>query len=518
VGLATLVFWNFGVGTRLASLAGAGRAFRLLSSLSAFLFLPALVIALLASSAAGARVLGPLAWLWPLTAVAMTGQAAWAMVGGGRGALGALPLLALNVLVAWAAAVRWIESLGGVLAPWTFAPGMAVATVLTAGAGATTYPWIAAVLVPALAPATPARSRRTRAARVAVSLLCAALLTATGFAFPSALDSLRAAATLRTNAPAPREGDELAVGLRVFGTLSGAPSGALARQDLSLADSIGATALHLEFSADGATTAALDSVARALEARRDSVRLIVTLDLGSTLARGRGSEGARQQRMALIERVVRRLRPDVLVPAARTALSGNADLTWWQTYYGQVAATVRRANRSVAVALPVTSASAADSTLAEWVLQGSSELAALAVTAQTADTPRQFAATLHAVARWASFARDAPMVWVLGTPSAPAATGEVVHQRVVRFALDWSAAHPWVRGVIAGDASDGLTPVGLRTATGRPRRALEEVRTVLRLRRDMPPALIDPRAAPSPDTPPAPTVRSPADSLPVPSP
>jgi hypothetical protein len=85
-------------------------------------------------------------------------------------------------------------------------------------------------------------------------------------------------------------------------------------------------------------------------------------------------------------------------------------------------------------------------------------------------------------------AREVPDVWIVGVPSAPTITGEVVQQRLVRHALLWAAARPWVRGVIAGDASDITTPVGLRTASGRARRALVEVATALRARRDAPTA------------------------------
>lgn len=513
---AGLVAWNFGIGARLAALPGAGRAFRLLSGLCAFLLLPALLIGLLAASAAGARVLGPLAWLWPLTAVSILVQTVWAMAFGRAGALASLPLLTLNLLVAWTAAVRWLESFGVALAPWTFAPSLAATTVLVAGAGAATAPWIAAVLVPALAPAAPARWRHTRAARLVVGIACTALLAATGVAVPEALETLRAVDRLRDGVPAPRERGELAVGLRLFGTLAGAPSGAQARHDVALADSLGVTALHVQFRDNGASASALDSVARALETRRDSVVLVVTLDAGPTPWPLQSGD-AQRARLAVIDRIVKRLRPDVFVPAERTALQAGSDQASWQSYYALAAAAVRRADRSVAVALPVEGTSAADSTLADWVLQGGSPLAAVAVMVPAARAPQQFAATLHAVARWASFAREVPPVWVLGAPAAPAATGEVVHQRVVRFALDWSTAHPWVRGVIAGDASDGLAPTGLRTATGRPRRALDEVRTVLRLRRDLPTALADPPAAPPPESLTAPTMRPPADSLPSPS-
>jgi hypothetical protein len=102
--------------------------------------------------------------------------------------------------------------------------------------------------------------------------------------------------------------------------------------------------------------------------------------------------------------------------------------------------------------------------------------------------PSRFVRALNALARWASLARVVPDVWILGVPTAPVVTGEVVQQRLVRHALQWGVAHPWVRGVIAGDAGDVTAPTGLRTATGRARRALAEVGGALRAQRDIPAA------------------------------
>jgi len=64
--------------------------------------------------------------------------------------------------------------------------------------------------------------------------------------------------------------------------------------------------------------------------------------------------------------------------------------------------------------------------------------------------------------------------------------GEVAQQRLVRHALQWGASRTWVRGVIAGDASDVLSITGLRTATGRSRGALAELGIALRALRDTP--------------------------------
>jgi hypothetical protein len=88
--------------------------------------------------------------------------------------------------------------------------------------------------------------------------------------------------------------------------------------------------------------------------------------------------------------------------------------------------------------------------------------------------------------RWVSLARVSPSVWLVGVPTAPAISGEMAQQRLVRRALLWGASRAWVRGVIAGDASDVLASTGLRTATGRARGALAEVGAALRALREAP--------------------------------
>jgi hypothetical protein len=488
VGALALIAWNFVHGARLASLPTIGRPLRVLSGLSAFLILPALLIAFLAPSAPGARVLGPLVWLWPLVTLGVAVQAAWALRRGNASALIATPITVFDMLVAWVAVSRWVDGMGGALPEWTHAPGMAVSTLAAAVFGTTVFPWGAAFLMPVLVPATAARGRASRAARAAMAFGCTAALAVTVLALPRADAALRMTRTLSpvlTEAPAR---GEFAVGVRLFGTLTGPPSAATARHELALADSLSVTALHLVLASGGAGVSALDSVARSIEPRRDSLLLVVTLTLRGSRAPVDGAQ--RQRHAAMIERVVRRLRPDVLVPAERvTTGSGAPTLDAWKAFYEHAAMTARRADRRVSVALATDASTAVDSALTDWVMQGDSPVRVVALSVQDRGAqPSRFVDALNALARWASLARVVPDAWILGVPAAPAVTGEVVQQRLVRHALAWGAERPWVRGVIAGDAADVTAPTGLRTATGRARRALAEVGSALRTQRDTPDA------------------------------
>jgi len=499
---AAVTVWNLSHGVRLSTHPAMSRAFRTLSGLCAFLVVPALAIGVLAPTAPGARVLGPLTWLWPLVAVGIAVQAAWATRRGSAGMLLTLPIAIFDTLAAWVAVVRWADGWGASLPWWTHAPGVAVASLAAAALGSWAFPWAGALLVPALAPAAPARHRLTRLTRTlgaAAGMACVAVI---GAATPRALGALIATRRVDRGTAAPRARSDLAVGLRLFGALDGAPPGAIARFDVGLADSLGVSALQVEFAPEGATTGAIDSVARSLELSRDSVLVVVTLSSGHALERRAGAEAQVRERLAAIERITRRLHPDVLVPAdGVTTGSGAPDVAWWRSFYERAAATARHADRDVTIALATDASTRTDSTLCDWVLQGGSPVDAIAVMVRDDGArPARFVAALDAMARWASLARRAPTVWLLGVPAAPLVTGEATQRQLVRHALAWGAAHAWVRGIVAGDASDLMTATALRTATGRPRPALAEVGALLRAQRDLPAVVPTADPIPPPDS------------------
>lgn len=507
-GIVLLVAWNLTLGMRLSSLPGAGRTLRTLAGLCAFLFIPSLVIGLLAPSALGARVLGPLAWLWPAVTIVFVAQA-WLAISGGRASLLiAAPLLLFDGLVAWVVVVRWIESVGGMLPPWALAPGMAIATLVATVVGPAAFPWGTSLLIPALVPATPARQRWTRAARTLLAAASSAAVIVTVLELPRAHEALESTRALDAGATDAAARGGLAIGISIFGVLSASPPSTMARQEKVLADSIGVSALHVTLTSDGTGPLTLDSVARTLEPRADSVALVVTLRRDG---RG-GADDARSDEE--IVRVVRRLRPHVFIPL-RNALPGAAPMTRdaWESYYTRAAAAARRGDPRTRVALPTGAGTHLDSALVDWVMQGASPLGAVALTVEDyGASPARFVDALNALSRWASMARALPDVWVVGIPSAPTITGEVVQQRLVRHTLLWAAARPWVRGVIAGDANDVTTPSALRTATGRARRAFGEIGTALRLQRDLPPAAAPVDSVSAPDTT-ADTVRAIPDTL-----
>ena len=495
--VAALLAWNLVIGARATALASAGAAFRALTGLGAFLLLPALLIGVLAPTAPGARVLTPLAWLWPLVAIGFVVQAAWSVARRKSSALHAMPVVLFDVLVAWTALARWLESLGAGLPPWLLAPGVAVSSLGAAVLGDRAYLWSAWLLLPMLVPAAPARWRISAAWRALLAMCLALVLVLVGAELPRAFGGLRAVRATGNGQMTERSRDDLAVGLHLLGDVTAAPSPGVARHDAALADSIGVSAVFITIAPEGATPAALDSVARVIEGRRDSVTLVVSLAFarGEVGARGANDERWLAARVALVERVVKRLRPDVLLPAGDLSPAGDA--ARWKAYYERVARAARRIDRDVTIALATEGTSALDSALCDWVGQGDTPVDGIALAAPPGDGgPARFVAAQGALARWISLARTPPAVWLVSLPSAPAVDGEVAQQHLVRQALQWASARPWVRGVITGDASDTWWSGGLRAASGRSRLALAEVGTALHALRDSPvPPVISPDSA-----------------------
>ena len=498
---AALLAWNLAIGVRATSLAGAGSAFRTLTGLGAFMLLPALVIGVLAPTAPGARVLTPLAWLWPLVTLVFLVQAVWAFRRRRSSSLHAIPVVLFDGLVAWIAVARWLEALGAGLPPWLLAPGVAVSSLGATTLGDGAYLWSAWVLLPTLVPAAPARSSLSVAWRAVVATGFALLLVLVGTELPRAFGSLRAVRTIGDGMMTERARDDLAVGLQLLGDVTAQPSPGAARHDAALADSLGVSAVFITITPDGATAAVLDSVARVLEGRRDSVTLVVSVSLERSEASSNSANDERwlSGRVALVERVVQHLHPDVLLPAGDLAPEGGA--ARWEAYYARLARAVRRIDGNVTIALATEASSALDSALCDWVGQGDTPVDAIALAVSPGENaPARLGAAQGALGRWISLARTPPIVWLVKLPSAPAVDGEVAQQHLVRQALQWASARPWVRGVIAGDASDTWWSGGLRAASGRSRLALAEVGSALHSLRDSRVLPVVPLDAASADT------------------
>ncbi|HVT40882.1 MAG TPA: hypothetical protein VHE78_17715 [Gemmatimonadaceae bacterium] len=489
--LLLFLAWDVAVAGRIAQRGGAA-PFRLLTGLCGFLVAPALLVSVGSGSALTGRAMAGLGWLWPLVLLLFVVQSFYVFVRRLASRWIVAPFLAFNVLVALIGVVRYAGSLGFGLSPFALAPGLAFANLVAVAFGPLTFGSPIAVLVPLLAAGSSAGSRVAAAFRLALGVFASALVGVIAVESIPAHAALAAYARLGTvrltEFIVPADRGSLATGLRILPELSRAPAAGVLRDDLALADSLGVDVLLVRILPDGCTPTALDSLDRALEPfRRDSTLLIVELAYSRDAARELRTPAAdyMQRSAANVDRMVRRLRPNYLIPAgdpygAGASALGELSTAWWRRFFTVAASAAHDARPATRVMLTSAAATTADSTLFDWAVAEGSPVDVTAFLIEPAvGGALHVQATLAAADRWMSRAGAGREHWLIAT-GAPALEGEEAQRRLARHVLLWSAARPRVRGVVFGDAADYDRMTGFRTSSGRLRRVAEEVATTIR--------------------------------------
>lgn len=492
VAAALVLLWDVFLAGHIAQLRTVPRTFAALTALCGLLVVPAVVVAVSAESILTGRAVHTIAWLWPLTLWLFTFQATLALTRRLVPPLLAGPILAYNLLLATAATARYAVSLGDTVADPLLAvaaaQGIALGRVL-GGAWVLASPW--AVQVPMLAPAYPPRWRLSRFVRIT-------LATAAGFwgllTVAEYVPALRAVGSYRGYAAErlqERAAGDFAVGLKVFPELAGPPPALAVRGDMTLVDSVGPDALMVVLEPEGTRLAALDSLARTVESfrQREGALLIVSLGYGPDAGerfRQAPAEFTRD-RLADVDRVARRLRPDYLLPAdepyGRGAETlGVLPLDYWQSFLTRSADLAHAAFPSIRVAVSAAAYSQPDSLLFAWALSPGSPLNAAGFSLHPSFRGALSLETrLAAADRWLR-ARPASRkpVWVFAASGFPVAHGEHSQEQAVWRALTWATSRRDVRGVVVVEAGDYGRLLGMRTPSGRTRPVATTVARALR--------------------------------------
>jgi hypothetical protein len=489
--LLLFLAWDVAVAGRIAQSRGTA-PLRLLSGMCGFLVAPALLVSVGSGSALTGQALAGLGWLWPLVLLLFVAQTLYVLVHRLASRWIVVPLLALNALVALVGVVRYAGSLGFDPSPLALAPGLAFTNLVAFALGSATFGSPLVVLVPLLAPASSSGSRVAAAYRLALGTFASALvglIVAESVPAHAALAAYGQLGTVRlTEFIAPRDRGTLATGLRILPELSRLPAAGVLREDLALADSLGVDALLVRILPEGCTPTALDSLDRALEPfRRDSTLLIVELAYSHDAARElRVSASDYIERSAAnVDRIVRRLRPNYLIPAgdpygAGVTALGELSTVWWRRFFTVAASAAHDVQPATRVMLTSAAAGAADSTLFEWAVAEGSPVDVTAFVIEPAvGGALHVQATLAAADRWMSSAGTGREHWLIAA-GMPALEGEEAQRRLARHVLLWGASRPRVRGVVLGDAADYDRMTGFRTSSGRLRRVTEEVAMTIR--------------------------------------
>jgi hypothetical protein len=472
--------WNIALAGWIAARREGPQWFARLTGLAGLLVAPAAVIAVAVSSDAGARTITGVTWLWPLTCLLLVVQAMSATALRAVSSTVGAPIIVYNTLVCVLAIGDDVVARSG-SAPLLLQGAVAARDAvlgIVMGPAALSSPL--ALMVPLLAPAYPARWRISASFRALLVVYATVLSTMLAVELPRGVAAVRSYAEALV--PAPGQPATTALGVRLLPVLSGAPRGRSVRAAAAVHERIRPEAVLVLLRMEEGRVSGVDSVSRVLASYRDDgTRVLVALafERDDALAALRTPQLVHQRRLAALEELVLRLRPEVIIPVLRPTippLLGEPDVpvAWFTRQLTAIAATVQRVRPATEVAWIATRFDAADSTLYRWAAADTSPLDALGFApAPTFSGLPSLDARLRAADRWhgAIAARDRPH-WML-THGLPRAHGDAAQRDGVQHVLAWSAQRTWVRGVIVGEPSDDAYMTGLVAANGRARAVLE---------------------------------------------
>jgi hypothetical protein len=487
---AVVLAWDLFVAGRIFNNRRGSPVFLGLTALSSLLVVPAVVVAVVASTVLNGRAVYIIDWLWPVVACLCALQALHAL---GRGTVApflGFPIAAYNVILFVGALARFLtahmpEPPAPVMA---FAVSHASVIAFVWGRSALTSPL--ALQVPVLSPSYPTPYRSGKVFRVALALWATTTLVLFTVEYPGALHAVTTFPAFAGDRLQERPRGDFMIGVRIFPELSGPPPRPAVLADLALVDSIGAQAVSVVIQpTGGVTAAALDSLTRTLEDRRRSgVRLLVALGYGvGDAERFRvDPEEYHRTRLAALDRVVRRLHPEVVFPALDPYLAGSAALgsvppRWWRQYLRDAATLVHAARPATRVAVSASAFTPADSELFAWAASPTTTIDDVAIALYPSyDGGASIRSRMLVADRWLENVRKP--AWVLGTGAYPRLFGERNQGASLWGMLAWATTLPRVGGFVADGAGDYDALTGLRAPGGRLRPAtdvLARVRKIL---------------------------------------
>jgi hypothetical protein len=484
---AVILLWNLFTAARTSQIRSIPTPVAIVSAFAGLLLLPALVALLVTDSTVTGRVLYSIAWLWPVTVTLITAQAVLSARFRLTSPAVTFFIAAYDVLVTLIAVSRYWMSVSDAVPAALVALVAAERSAIAFSAQPLSLlmPWF--LYLPIFAPVSPGRAGPAAIFRTLLATLAAAWTALVVLNLPAGARAVTSYARYATERLQERPDSDFVVGLKILPVITGAPQPTVLRNDLALADSVGAGALSAYVAPAGATNPALDSLARALDEARGDKVLIVGLDLSDAeplpaAARARYFRA----RVANIVRIATLLHPDYVVPvvdpagAASRAL-GSLPATVWIAYLRDAANAVHRAQPRVHVMAHVGGFGARDSSIFAWAASDSSpvDAAAMSLFPWLGGAAALDARTRTATG-WLRADRTDKPVWVLAAGGFPLAQGSVSQARSIWGALAWATSQQAVKGLIVYEASDYAEPLGLRSAGGRVRTGALTVRQAVR--------------------------------------
>jgi NADH:ubiquinone oxidoreductase subunit K len=479
---AVMVLWDIVVAGRVSQLRRAPRTFAAITAFGGLLIVPALLIAYAASSILYGRAIQPVAWVWPVTAVLFALQATYALSRRLVTPLFGIPIFVYDVIIAIVAVSRYAMSHGFTPPDFGFALSAAQANALGFFFGAPALWAPQYLVVPLMSPSLPARWRFSRVIRMGVAAAAAAIAGLIIVLYPQGFKTNRSYAHYAKDQLQEHPEGDFTIGLKIFPDLKGPPPPLALERDGALADSLQIGAVAMTLTPEGARLASLDSIARTVDDRRaDSTLIIIALGYSADAAQQFRASPAEytRKRVADVDRIARRLRPDILIPAVDPYGDGARALgtqppEYWIDYLTRAARIAHGVNRRIRIGVAASSFGSRDSTLYFWAANRQSPVDIVGFSmmpgflgATSLDTDMRIAT------RWmhAQGTRIKPH-WVFSTGGYPVAHGEESQALAIWGVMAWATSQAPIKGAIVTEAGDYNVLRGLRNAGGRYRSAV----------------------------------------------
>lgn len=490
---AIVLLWDLYVARRMTQTRGVPPVIGALTGMSALLIAPALVVALVSSSSLSGRALYTISWVWPLTAVLVTVQAAAATARGHIARAAGLPIVIFDAVLATVYVTRWIVARGDAAPDALLALSAAQtgAQAIASSRMAILSPWF--LQIPILAPATPSRRRFGGTVRFALAALAVGWTALIVLQIPRSARALASYSRYADDLLQERPEGDFLIGMKIFPALRGGPPPLALRTDVDLADTLAVGALSVYVTPEGATNRSLDSLARSLERQRNAGRtLIVALGYPSDAKEHwRASPAAYAAARARdAARITQRVRPDFLVPVVDPFGNGRRRIgvvepREWISVMDTVARAVASTGAGVRVVAHVGGFTRQDRAIFDWAARADAPVDVVAISLMPwYDGAESLDRDMTAADKWIAAAQSEKDVWVLEARGFPAVHGELNQERALWGALAWATSRSAVKGLVVYQASDYESPTGLRAPGGRIRRAAGALRRAIRTLRE----------------------------------
>ncbi|MEO5587994.1 MAG: hypothetical protein ABIS03_00305, partial [Gemmatimonadaceae bacterium] len=449
------------------------------------LIVPALLVAYAAPSILYGRAIQPVTLIWPVTTVLFALQATYALSRRLVTPLFGVPIFVYNLIIAIVAVTRFAVARGFEVPDFGLALSAAQVNALGFFFGAPAL-WGAEYLqVPLLSPSLPARWRFSRIIRVGIGFAAAGVASLVLVLLPTAFATNRSYARYESQQLQEHPDGDFAIGLKIFPDLRGPPPPLSLERDISLADSLNVDAVSIVIRPEGASLASLDSIARTVDDRRaDSSLIIIALGYPADAARQfrESPSDYTRNRIADIDRIARRLRPDVLIPAVDPYGEGARAIgvqppEYWTNYLTRSAKIAHFVNARIRVGVAASSYGARDSTLYFWAANRNSPIDVLGLSLMPGfDGATSLDNYMRIATRWMrAFPTRPKPHWVTAAGGYPVAHGEASQALALWGVLAWATTQPQIKGLVVTEAGDYDVLRGLRTASGKYRSAVDIV-------------------------------------------